>query len=234
MDLRICFFICLHCKLYQMRICRECARIHSWHLPDCISKYGCVHIMMYRICRNHHITNVNSCIQGSCNTCIDQRIYAKFIHQDLRTDCRINFTDSTSYDNRVLPTKSSFIKCHGSKLCHFSICHLTFQSCNFLFHCSNNTYHPIFLLLCIFTVRFPHISFIRLPFSLSLQTFPVILYIIPYPMHKCQALIPLYCYAIPAIILLVILFFYIIGNLNFSLQADSSLLKWLLIFIYLV
>ena len=53
---------------------------------------------------------------------------------------------------------------------------------------SNNTYHPIFLLLCIFTVLFPHISFIRLPFSLSLQTFPVILYIIPYPMHKCQAL----------------------------------------------
>ncbi|EDR46201.1 hypothetical protein DORFOR_02809 [Dorea formicigenerans ATCC 27755] len=37
-------------------------------------------------------------------------------------------------------------------------------------------------------MRFPHISFIRLPFSLSLQTFPVILYIIPYPMHKCQAL----------------------------------------------
>ena len=160
MDLRICFFICLHCKLYQMRICRECARIHSWHLADCISKYGCVHIMMHRICRNHHITNVNSCIQGSCNTCIDQRIYAKFIHQDLRTDCRINFTDSTSYDNRVLPTKSSFIKCHRSKLCHFSICHLTFQSCNFLFHCSNNTYHLFFLLLCIFAVPFPHISFI--------------------------------------------------------------------------
>ena len=67
------------------------------------------------------------------------------------------------------------------------ICHLTFQSCNFA---SIAPIIPIIRFsscLCIFTVRFCTFLY-PTAFSIITINISVILYIIPYPMHKCQAL----------------------------------------------
>ena len=61
MDLRICFSFAFTASSTRCGSA-ECARIHSWHcrlhLQIWLRPYH-----MHRICRNHHITNVNSCIR---------------------------------------------------------------------------------------------------------------------------------------------------------------------------
>ena len=95
---------------------------------------------MNQISRNHNISDIDLCLQGTCDTGIDDGICLKIIHQDLGADSRIDFSDAASYHNNLFSAENALTKFHMGFLYGSSHLHVLFEGLYFYFHRSDDTY----------------------------------------------------------------------------------------------
>ena len=140
LNLRINLFTYFLSQFCQLLICPKRENIHLRNLSFWISKAYRIYIMMYQITGNNQISDIDLCLQGACNSCVNDSLYIKHIHQDLCADCSIDFSDTTAYDNHSLAFKNTFTKFHTGFFYQTFGLHLLFQFLNLNFHCSYNPY----------------------------------------------------------------------------------------------
>ena len=90
---------------------------------------------------DNHIANINSRIQRSCDSGIDQHICLEPVHKYLGTDASIDFADSASNYHHVLAAQFPLAENHRCLLYRLLNIHIFLQCRNFFFHCSDNSYH---------------------------------------------------------------------------------------------
>lgn len=100
MDVGIYFDAAFLCRLPEFFVRGKRIRIQPRHLPRRIAKYRHVHIVFYRVRRQHNIPDINFRPKRPGNSGINHAAYRKPINHYLRTAGRIDLTDSGAHDHR--------------------------------------------------------------------------------------------------------------------------------------
>ncbi|MPN14514.1 hypothetical protein SDC9_161841 [bioreactor metagenome] len=123
---------------------------HLWYLSNRITEGGSVHIMISNLIRYDDIAYMQSCVQPTGGTGIDDEVGTVAIDDKSGSYSRIDFTDTGLHQHHflVFDFPSCKNKVEMRFLCFF--CHIFQQNTVFFFHCSNNSDHECFLpCICI-------------------------------------------------------------------------------------
>ena len=85
-DLRIDLAAYLTGQFPQTFVSRKSQSIHPGDLSRRVAEFSGIHIMVHGICRQYNVSDIDLCLQRSCDPRIDHSIYMKIICQDLSAD----------------------------------------------------------------------------------------------------------------------------------------------------
>ena len=101
MNVRIDLFTSSNSELCKAGICNKFTAAKLWYFPWLIAEEGSIYIMVKRISGYQNVSDIELCIQGTCNTGVDDSSYMKEISQNLNAEGSIYLADTAADNNNV-------------------------------------------------------------------------------------------------------------------------------------
>ena len=134
-------------NLDKMLICKEFPTSQLGNFPRLVTENGGIYIMVQGILGDQNISDVQSGIQGSCHTGVDDGSDLKKVCQNLYAESGIDFADTTADDDYGSTVQGTLVKFHICFGRDISGGHVSLESFHFQLHGTDDSdfFHVCFL-----------------------------------------------------------------------------------------